>query len=560
MIRHIRWQVAVALLGVVVLGLLLGGLAYTRTTVIVPDRGGTYIEGLAGGPSSINPLFWQNETERDLVSLLFTGLTRGDERGEIVPDLAQSWEISEDNLTYTFHLRRDVRWHDGTPFTADDVLFTVRLMQHRDYQARPDLAALWRSVVVEKVDEHTLRFTLSEPFAPFLDTTTVGILPAHLLKGVPVKALPESPFNLHPVGTGPFMIEEVDADHILLRANPHFYGPRPYLDKVEFKFYPDYQSLLVAYQRGEIEGLSRVFRRDLPRIRETSGLTLYSAPMASCTLIFLNLGSPLFQEKEVRQALLLALDRQGLIDEILDGQGVVAHSPILPHSWAYDPGVRRYGYDLEEAKVLLEKAGWVDGNGDGIREKGELRLEFTLLTNADPTRARMIEVISRQWAEVGVKAHTQMVETSELREEVLRPRRFEALLYGWNIPAFDPDPYPLWHSTQAQDEGQNYAGFAHGEADTLLEEARRINDQALRADMYRRFQEIFAEEVPSLLLYHPIYHYAVDEGVKGVQLSRVVIAPSDRFRTIAQWYIKTKRVILTEAGGLGGVDKFGISW
>ena len=549
MIKHIRWQVAVTLLGVVVLGLLLGSLAYTRTTVIVPDRGGTYIEGLAGSPSSINPLFWQNETERDLVSLIFTGLTRGNERGEIVPDLAQSWEISEDNLTYTFHLRQGVRWHDGTLFTADDVLFTVRLMQDPAYQARPDLAALWRHVVVEKMDDHTVRFTLSEPFAPFLDTTTVGILPAHLLKDVPVKALPESPFNLHPIGTGPFMVEEADADRILLKTNPYFYDPRPYLDKIEFKFYPDYQSLFSAYQQGEIKGLSRAFRENLPRIRETSGLTLYSAQMASCTLIFLNLESPIFREKEVRQALLLALDRQGLTDEVLDGQGIVAHSPILPHSWAYDPAVKRYGYDPDEAEALLDKAGWVDKNGDGIREKGEIELEFTLLTNADPTRERMTKAISQQWAKVGVKAHPQTVETAELREEILLPRRFEALLYGWNIPAFDPDPYPLWHSTQAEDEGQNYAGFANSEADTLLEEARRITDQAMRAEMYRRFQEIFAEEVPSLLLYHPVYNYALDEGVKGVQLSCVIVDPSDRFRNIVQWYIKTRRVILTEASG-----------
>jgi peptide/nickel transport system substrate-binding protein len=558
LIKHIRWQVAVTLLGVIVLGLLLGRLAYTRTTVIVPDRGGTYIEGLAGSPTSINPLFWRNETERDLVALIFTGLTKGNEKGKIVPDLAESWGISEDNLTYTFHLRRDAHWHDGAPFTADDVLFTLRLMQDPAYQARPDLAALWRSVAVEKVDDHTVRFTLSEPFAPFLDTTTGGILPAHLLKDVPVETLPESPFNLQPIGTGPFMVEEVDADHILLKANPHFYGPQPYLDKVEFKFYPDYQSLFGAYQQGEIEGLSQVFREDLPRIRENSGLTLYSAQMASCTLIFLNLENPLFQEKEVRQALLLALDRQGLMDEVLDGQGVVAHSPIPPHSWAYDPGVKRYSYNPEEAEALLEKAGWVDENGDGIREKGELKLEFTLLTNADPTRAWLVEAIGQQWAKVGVKAITQMVDTAELREEVLRPRRFEALLYGWNILAFDPDPYPLWHSTQAQDEGQNYAGFASSEADLLLEEARRITDQALRAEMYRRFQDIFTEEVPSLLLYHPIYNYALDEGIKGIQLSRVIIDPSDRFRTIAQWYIKTRRVILTEASV--EVDKFGISW
>ncbi|MFQ6059537.1 MAG: ABC transporter substrate-binding protein [Anaerolineae bacterium] len=547
MIKHIRWQAAIALLGVVVLGLLLGNLAYTRTTVIVPDHGGTYIEGLAGSPTYINPLLWQNETERDLASLIFGGLTRGNDEGEIIPDLAARWDISNDGLTYTFHLREDLRWHDGAPFTADDVVFTLKTMQAPGYEVHPDLADLWRSVIVTKVNQYTVRFTLSEPFAPFLDYTTIGILPAHLLKDVPIEALAEDPFNRHPVGTGPFMVEDSNAAHILLKANPYFYGPRPYLDKIEFKFYPDYQSLFSAHQRGEIQGLSRVLTEDLARVGEDEGLILYSAQLAGCTLIFLNLDELIFQEQEVRQALLLALDRQGLIDDLLGGQGVVAHSPLLPHSWAYDPAIKRYAYDPQGARALLDGAGWVDADEDGIREKGRLKLEFTLLTNADPIRARMIEAISRQWERVGVKAHTQTVGVAELQAEFLRPRQFQAVLFGWNSLSFDPDPYPLWHSTQAQDEGQNYAGFANSEADTILEEARRTTDQALRAEMYRRFQEIFAEEVPSLLLYHPIYHYAVDERVRDVQLGRVIIAPSDRFRNIARWYIKTKRVILTEA-------------
>jgi len=554
LIKRIRWQIAIALLGMISLGALLARLAYTLTTVIVPDYGGTYVEGIAGNPSHINPILWQNDVDRDLISLIFDGLTDSNERGESIPDLARDWEVSEDGLVYTFHLRRDIRWPEGMPFTADDVVFTIETIQDPRYYSIPYLAELWRSVTVERVDDYTVRFTLQEPFTPFMDYTTLGLLPAHLLRGVPVEALPESQFNLHPIGTGPFRVKEISAEHIVLEANPYFHGPKPYLSELEFRFYPDHESVFSAYERGEVNGISHVLPQDLPRVKGDERLNLFSARLSGYSLIFLNLNRPVFREKEVRRALLLAIDRQGLIDRILEGQGLVAHSPIMPDSWAYDADIKRYEYDPGQAKALLDEAGWVDSDGDGIRDKEGVKLEFALLTNDDPMRVRMIEEISREWAMVGVKAEPQVSGISGLRRDFLRPRRFDAALCEWGNLPNDPDPYPMWHSTRIKDEGQNYAGFVHPEADEVLEEARRINDQARRAEMYRRFQEIFAEEVPSLPLYYPIYSYAVDKEFKGVQVGPM-IDPSDRFRNIAQWYINTRRVIVSEAEGFDKPSK-----
>jgi len=554
LIKRIRWQIAIALLGIVFLGAMLARLAYTLTTVIVPDYGGTYVEGVAGNPSHINPILWQNDVDRDLISLIFNGLTDNNEKGEIIPDLASDWEVSDDGLVYTFHLRRDVRWHDGMPFTSDDVVFTIKTIQDLRYHGIPYLAELWRSVTVERVNDYTVRFTLQEPFTPFMDYTTLGLLPAHILRDVPVEALPESQFNLHPIGTGPFRVQEISTEHIVLEANPYFHGPKPYLSELEFRFYPDHESVFSAYERGEVDGISHVLPKDLPRVREDERLNLFSARLSGYSLIFLNLNRPVFKEKEVRQALLLAINRQGLIDRILEGQGLVAHSPIMPDSWAYNANIKRYEYDPEQAKALLDKAGWVDSDGDGVRDKEGVKLEFALLTNDDPVRVMMIEEISREWAMVGVKAEPQVSGIAGLRRDFLRPRRFDAVLCEWGNLPNDPDPYPMWHSTRTKDEGQNYAGFVHREADEILEEARRINDQAKRAELYRRFQEIFAEEVPSLLLYYPVYSYAVDEKVKGVQVGPM-IDPSDRFRNIAQWYINTKRVIVSEAKGFDKSSK-----
>ncbi len=547
---HIRWQAIIALLGIALLVSLLGYLAFSFTTVTVPDQGGTYVEGLAGNPQYINPTLCQySQVDSDLASLVFSGLTDVNERGEIVNDVAESYSISEDGLTYTFRLRHDVRWQDGTALTAADVVFTIEAIQDADYQGVPHLAELWQNVQVEKIDDYTVQFTLPEPFTPFLDYTTIGLLPYHVLKDVPARLLPMNRFSFAPVGSGPFRVEVVSARKAVLSANPYFYGPKPYLTRLEFKFYPDYESLFSAYERGEIEGISYVRPEDLPKIRGTGKLTLFSARLSGYAVVLLNLNNstaPFFGDKEVRQALLYALDRQKIIDHVLAGQGLVAHSPIMPDSWAYFSRLKHYCYDPAQASELLDEAGWVDADGDGVRENEDGRpLEFSLLTNDDPTRVKIVEEIARQWMEVGVRANPQKVGISGLVRDFLRPRRFEAALIEWGELPPDPDPYPMWHSTQTEGEGQNYSGFAHSQADEIMEEGRRIPDQARRIELYHRFQEIFAEQVPSLLLYYPVYNYAVDNVVKGIQLGPLT-EPHDRFRHIAQWYMATRRVIVSE--------------
>ena len=556
MSKHFRWQVVITLLGIALLGSLLAYLTFTFATAIVPGAGGTYVEGLAGNPQYINPILCQyNQVDRDLCSLIFNGLTKLNERGEAVPDLAEGWEISDDCLAYTFHLRRDVLWHDEVPFSADDVVFTVQAMQDPGYRGAPYLAELWRSVEVAKVNSHTVKFILKQPFAPFLDYTTIGILPAHILAEVPAESLPNDPFNLRPIGTGLFQWEEVNTEHALLQANPLFYGPKPYLNKIEFRFYPNRESVLSAYEQGEVQGISRVLPQDLPKaVEANSGLQLFSAQLTGYTLIFLNLQDPelpFFQEKLVRQALLYAIDRQELVDRVLKGQGLVAHSPILPDTWAYDNGVVGYEYNPQRAKDLLTRAGWrapthlsaVAGDTEdsgSVREKEGVGLAFTLLTDDDPLHVELAREIARQWEAIGVQATLRAIGSGLVREYLV-PREFEALLIDLELHG-DPDPYPLWHSTQASSEGQNYAGFVSYEADTLLEEARCSSDSGRRAELYRRFQVVFVDEVPSLLLHYPIYTYAVDEKVKGVQLGPMA-DPSDRFRNVTEWYIVTKRVI-----------------
>lgn len=554
MARNIRWQTIIALLGSLLLITLLRQLAVGRTTVLVPAVGGRYVEALVGYPRQINPLLARYGTpERDLGALIFTGLTRAEADGEILPDLAQAWEISADGLTYTFHLRQDVRWHDGEPFTARDVVFTVRLIQSRDFAGPPELAAAWRDIGTQLVDTYTVAFGLPQAYAPFLEQTTIGLLPSHLLRGMSPAEISDHPFNQQPVGTGPFRLETLTAEYAQLVPHPQFYGPRPYLGQVEFRFYPDASSALAAYSRGEVIGVSEIPPALLDWAASQPDLDLFSSSLHEYTLVVLNNRLPIFADRQVRQALAYGLDRQALIDDVLNGQGIIAHSPIVPGHWAYEPEVQRYRQDIERAESLLDEAGWQrvppptsvpdDAPHPGWREKDGQPFAFTLLTDDDPVHQQLATALADRWSRLGAQVTVRTVQAAA-RDGVLYRYRFDAVLLKMALPA-DPDAYPWWHSTQANG-GQNFCGFSNFAADEALQQARLVTDRSQRWAFYRAFQQILAQEEPAILLYYPVYTYGVSHKVKNVQTGPL-LESSHRFRDIHRWYLITQRVIVRQS-------------
>ena len=551
--KYVRWQAVVAVLGILLLGGLLSYTAYTFPTKVIPARGGVYSEGVASNPQYLNPLLSHyNDIDRDLVALLFNGLTTLDERGVVVPDLADRWETSADNLSYTFYLRSNVRWSDGAPFSADDVMFTISVMQSDDYQWAPWLSALWKSVKVEKIDDAAIRFTLSQPFAPFLDYTTIGILPSHLWARYPVADLTSAQLNTRPVGTGPWQLTQIGADHVRLEPNPFYDGPLPFLSSIEFHFYSDSRRVMSAFARGEINAIAHLYPDDIKTALTEPRLNLFSSTLPGYALIYLNLNSsnvPFFQDKAVRQALLQGLNRQQLIDEALQGQGLIAHSPIQPGNWAYDANVRQYSFDPEAARKLLTDAGWVDSDADGLRDKDGKPLRFVFLTSDAPDQVALGRLITQQWQAIGVGVQTQTTNFAGLAADYLGTHNFDAALVTWELSG-DPDPYPLWHSTEIEG-GQNYARWNNRQADELMEAGRRTNDQAQRIELYRQFQAVFTEEAPALLLYHPVYTFGVEDKVRSVTIGKLNRA-ADRFRTVSEWYIVTQRV---SAGQAARLDK-----
>lgn len=541
--RHIRWPAILTFTGMAMTMAFLSFLAFSRTTVTLPDVGGTYREGVAGIPQFINPLLAQyNQVDQDLTALIFNGLTRFNGQGELEPDLAKSWTVSDDGLVYVFKLRPDIRWQDNRPFTADDVIFTIGLMQNPGFPGVPSLSRLWQTATVEKLDKDTIRFTLPEPFPAFADFTTIGILPKHRLEDMSARDMLNHPFNLKPLGTGPFKLDEVNSQFARLSVNPLYAGSKPRLAHIELHFYPSYQAAITAYQAGEVQGISTVPPQAIATVKSIDTLNLYSARLSAYTIIYFNLQdlqkSPFFQEVEVRQALLYALDRQKIIDQALNGQGLLADGPIRAWSWAYNAAQPVISFDPAKATTLLDQAGWVDSDGDGIRSKGGLPLSFNLLTSDDPNRVKVAEQVSQQWQQIGVAAKIEIIGAG-LGDRLVQ-HQFQAALAELVLTG-DPDPYPFWHQSQIQN-GQNFAGWSNDEASMLLEQARTITDQGRRNDAYFEFQRIFAEEIPSLILFYPVYTYGVSREIYDVQLGPLT-NPSDRFRSVANWYVLTRRVI-----------------
>ncbi len=559
MTRYIRWQFLLILFGVVLVAFLLTYLAVNYTTILRPSHGGTYVEGLVGQPQVLNPLLCGfKRPDEELCSLIFSGLTRFNARGEVEPDLASDWQIADDALSYTFHLRSNAYWHDGTPVTADDVILTVRLLQDPDFPGPPELGSgVWQRVEIEKVDSSTVRFVLPEPYAPFLDHTTVGILPSHKIAGLPAADLAHADFNLTPVGSGPFQLEEINGDggnitSIILSSFPRYFRARSYLDRIQFRFYATERDALEAYAAGKVHGVSRVRASDISRLGGLSDLELYSTHVAEVGMVFLNLDSedvPFFQEQDVRRALMLGLDRKLLISGALEGQGLIADGPIIPGTWAYSAETPRYSCDLELAAELLEGAGWRRATETAVRTNAGDELAFTLLSANDPRRKAVAAMLAEQWSDLGIEVTVETVSASAVRE-ALEAREYAAALVHLNLPG-DPDPYLFWHETQIEG-GQNYAQLRHRRISEVLERARVTPNPYARVELYEEFQRLFAEELPALPLYVPIYTYGVDRSINDVQIGPLM-HPSDRFRTVLNWWIVYRRVLVSE-GEVGPVN------
>ena len=553
LMKRLRWQILVVIVTLVLVGILLlsqkpGGVVLEP----LPTQGGVYTEGLVGAMGRLNPLLdWNNSPDRDVDRLLYSGLMRFDSRGFPEPDLAESWGATEDGTIYNFTLRPNALWHDGQPVTSDDVIFTVSLIKSPASFFPQDVKELWSKVEVVRLNDKTLQFKIPEPYAPFLDYLTFGVLPKHLLEPLPLEQVLNAEFNLKPIGSGPYKFDHLNVEGgqitgVVLTRFEQYYGKQPFIDQVVFKYYPTSAAALDAYNSGEVAGISQLTPDVLPQALSDQELAVYTSRMPQMGFVLFNLNSPevaFLQDPKVRQALMLGLNRQRLIDAFLQGQAIPVDSPILPGSWAHFDGVPHVDYDPDAAIALLKQLGYVlPADGGNVRAKENARLEFSLVHPDDAIHTQMAQSIQTNWAAIGVQVNLVAAPYDQVINNYLTPRTYQAALVELAYPRTpDPDPYPFWHQAEATG-GQNYSQWDNRTASEYLEQARVTTDFGLRARLYRNFQVIFGRELPALPLYVPVYSYGVNAQVQGVQLPPL-FDPSDRFSLITQWYLVTRRAL-----------------
>lgn len=497
-----------------------------------PSFGDTFIEASIGDASTLLPVLASDSASSSINSLIYNGLIRYSKNLEIEGELAESWEISEDNKTMTFYLRKDVKWHDGKPFTSADVKFTYEL--YIDPKTPTAYAESFRQVASVTVpDDHTFVVHYDVPYAPALLSWATMIHPKHLLEGQDVT---KSPLARKPIGTGPYQFTEwIGGEKIVLESNPDYFEGQPFIKRVVYRIIPDISTQFLELQTGSLDymGLSPLqFDRqtDTPAFRRLYNKFSYLS--FGYSYLGYNLRRPMFQDKRVRQAFSYAINKQELIDGVLMGYGVAATGPYKPDTWVYNPDVPRYDYNPEKAKALLTEAGWVDSNSDGVRDKDGNELAFTIVTNqGNDLRSKTGEIIQRRFKEVGVDVKLRIIEWATFLKEFINPGNFDATILAWSGGP-EPDQYNIWHSSKTGPKQLNFIGFENEEVDQLLENGRRVFDQHERKQQYDRFQQILAEEQPYTFLYIGEALPAVSKRFRGVEA-----APAGIRYNFIKWFV-----------------------
>lgn len=547
--QKLRWQIIIAVIAIIAIAILLiGQNPQVESLVPEPTTGGVYVEGLVGTPSRFNPLLsYNNPVDRDITRLIFSGLIKFDSQGNPLPDLAESFGVSVSADVFNVTIRKKALWHDGTPVTSEDILFTVDLMRNTEMPIPNDVRELWNSVEVIAFDALNLQFRLQEPFSPFIDYLAFGILPKHILGGKSPQEIINDSYNLAPVGTGPYKFVELRTESgqitgVVIQAFEDYYLRPPWIEEFVFRFYSTTNDVLAAYRNGEVFGIGYIDPLSLDEILSEPGLNVYTARLPQISIIIFNLDhneKPYFSDLEFRKALLMALNRSWMIDQALDGQAMLAHGVVFPGTWAYYDNVTRYDYDPDAAIEILREAEYRLPPNGTVREKDGVQLGFDLVYPDTEQHAALAQMIQVFWSNIGVFVNIVPVEYDNLLNDYLEPRNYDAALVDLTISGSpDPDPYPFWHQAMITG-GQNYAKWDDRRASEYLEKARITPDIYERTRLYRNFQVHFGRELPALPLFYPMYSYAVDNEVLGIQLGPIYDR-SDRFATVLDWFLEAR--------------------
>jgi len=514
--------------------------AAPRAESTPPATGDSLVEGTIGEASTLIPILASDAPSHAIAGLVYNGLVKYDKNLNIIGDLAESFDISSDGLTITFHLRRGVKWHDGAPFTSRDVLYTFRVtIDPKTPTAYAEDFKQVKSITVP--DDYTVRVVYGEPFAPALASWGMNILPAHLLEG---KDITKSPLARKPVGTGPYRFKEwISGQKIVLEASSDYFEGRPYIDRFIYRIIPDSSTMYMELKAGAIDLMNLTpvqYSRQTANNNFTSRFNKYRYPSSGYLYMGYNLRHPLFGDKRVRQAMTAAINKEELIQGVLFGMGQKSHGPIVPGRWAYNPNVRDIEYNPKRAAELLAEAGWREKNSEGILVKDGKTFKFTILTNqGNQQRLMSAQIIQQRLRQVGVDVKIRIVEWATFLKEFIDKGKFEVVMLAWNISQ-DPDMYDIWHSSKTKPGELNFIGYKNAEVDRLLVEGRNTFDIEKRKKAYFRIQEILADEQPYTFLYVPDALPVVSARIRGVEP-----APAGIGHNQIKWHVpKNEQVYL----------------
>ncbi|MBI4121189.1 MAG: peptide ABC transporter substrate-binding protein [Parcubacteria group bacterium] len=509
----------------------------------VPTEGGSFTEGVVGTPRFLNPLLATSDADRDITALVYSGLLRPATNGTLILDLAKEYAVSADGLSYTFTLKDKLVWHDGKPLTADDVVFTIKRVQ--DNSLKSPKHANWEGIEVTKTDTRTVVFTLKQPYAPFLENTTLGILPKHVWEKVTPEQFAFSLFNVDPIGSGPYRVEKIKRDssgipkYYDLVPFKHFALGAPFISKIHINFYPDEEHLLEALRGGAVEAVSAIPTVEAAKLSE-EGYRVLNFLLPRVFGVFFNHNkNEIFTQKIVRQALETALDRKKIVNNVLHGYGTPLEGPLPPGALGYTEPETESSGDVEAAIALLEKNGWVLDKETGLRKRKGQALAFSLATSNAEELLLTAKALQNEWKVLGADITIQTLPVNELNQNIIRPRAYDTLFFG-EVIGRESDPFPFWHSSQRNDPGLNIALYTNITVDKLLENARSISDVKKRAESYVKFQKEIANDLPAVFIYSPDFIYVLPKRIQGVERGTIAL-PSERFIDINNWFIETNR-------------------
>lgn len=480
---------------------------------IFPLQRPVLTEGLVGQVTTLNPIFSKTEAERDINKLVFNGLTKNDPQGKPVPDLAQDFKF-ENEKDYTFRLRDNVFWHDGRKFTADDVLYTIKIIADPDYPS--PYYKIFKDATVSKISDFEVKISLKEKFAPFESFTDFGVIPAHI---------PLSQYR--PIGTGAFQVLESNKDHVLLKGTSF---------NLLFRLYPSRDIAVQALKQGEVQALGNLNPQDVTDLSSWPNLKIYHSTLKQRYVgLFLNVKNDLLSDKNLRQALQVATPKTDIIKDTTTATAHEASSSLPLNSWVPVYKNNRYQFNLEEAKKMLDKSGWKETEG-GIRQKDGRELVVTITTLDNRNSLELINALKNSWQQVGIKVEKITVPASQLVDTIIPNSNYQILLTSQEIAA-DPDQYDQWHSTQVK--GSNIVNLSAPKVDKALEDGRQTLDQDQRINHYLDFQRFLSDESPVIFLYHPEYYYVVTSKATGINLNDLAL-PWERFATVNKWQVTKK--------------------